>query len=170
MLWGWQIFSTPSPEARQLRASLTPLPAPLNDSQLKNLAVNSSEDSLTAALIKQTHSQLKWLASLPPDWPLPYGQRLLSQSQVLCPGNPEVARMQVEWQQQITGETLPASVLNGWHEGMAKLQIQTDRLNALDESRGKYMTVSELKTAEYSITRTNPEFIRPFIKEILCKR
>lgn len=153
MLWGWQIFSTPSPEARQLTASLTPLPAPLNDGQLKELAVNSSEDRLAAALIKKTRNQLKWLISLPPGWSLQYGQKLITQSRALWPDNPEVARMQMDWQQQIAGETLPASALNGWHEGMSKLQALGDRLNALDEKRGKYMTVSELKTAVYSITR-----------------
>lgn len=126
MVWGWQIFSTPSPEVQQLTTSLTPLPVPLNDSQLKHLAANSSEDRPAATWIKQTRSQLKWLASLPPDWSLQYGQRLITQSRTLWPDNPEVARMEAEWQQQMQRESLPPAALNGWHEGMTKLQALAD--------------------------------------------
>ncbi len=153
MVWVWQIFSTPSPEVQHLAASLTPLPAPLNDSQLKHLAADSSEDRLAATWIKQTRSQLKWLESLPPDWSLQYGQRLITQSRTLWRDNPDVARMETEWQQQMQRESLPPAALNGWHEGMTQLQALADRLDTLDEKRGKYMTVSELKTAVFSITR-----------------
>lgn len=125
MVWGWQIFSTPSPEVQQLTASLTPLPVALNDSQLKHLVANSSEDRPAATWIKQTRSQLKWLASLPPDWSLQYGQRLITQSRTLWPDNPEVARMEAEWQ-QMQRESLPPAALNGWHEGMTKLQALAD--------------------------------------------
>ncbi|WP_284443823.1 VasL domain-containing protein, partial [Escherichia coli] len=33
-----------------------------------------------------------------------------------------------------------------WNEGMTRLQLLAERLNRPDEQRGKYMTVSELKT------------------------
>lgn len=43
--------------------------------------------------------------------------------------------------------------LNGWHQGMMQLQQLADRLNGLDEKHGKYMTVSELKSQVFGITR-----------------
>ena len=36
--------------------------------------------------------------------------------------------------------------MTGWNEGMTRLQLLAERLNRPDEQRGKYMTVSELKT------------------------
>lgn len=41
--------------------------------------------------------------------------------------------------------------MTGWNEGMTRLQQLAERLNRLDEQRGKYMTVSELKTEVFGI-------------------
>jgi len=41
--------------------------------------------------------------------------------------------------------------LNGWHSASAQLQQLADKLNGLDEQRGKYMTVSQLKSSVFSI-------------------
>ena len=49
---------------------------------------------------------------------------------------------------------LPAENLTGWSEGMLQLQRLADQLNALDEQKGKYLTVSELKTAVFAITQS----------------
>lgn len=40
--------------------------------------------------------------------------------------------------------------MTGWNEGMTRLQQLAERLNRLDEQRGKYMTVSELKSVVFS--------------------
>jgi type VI secretion system protein VasL len=45
---------------------------------------------------------------------------------------------------------LPAENLNGWYQGMTTLHKLSDRLNGLDEQKGKYMTVSELKSVVFS--------------------
>ncbi len=44
--------------------------------------------------------------------------------------------------------------LNGWHQGMAQLQQLTNKLNALDEQKGKYMTVSELKSDVFAMSQS----------------
>jgi type VI secretion system protein VasL len=49
---------------------------------------------------------------------------------------------------------LPAENLTGWSEGMQQLQRLADQLNALDEQKGKYLTVSELKTAVFAIMQS----------------
>ena len=58
--------------------------------------------------------------------------------------------MALHWQQQLNAAALPTDRLNGWHEGMTALQKLSDRLNGLDEKKGKYMTVSELKSVVFS--------------------
>lgn len=58
-----------------------------------------------------------------------------------------------EWQQQLNAAALPTENLNGWHEGMSQLQQLSHKLNRLDGQKGKYMTVSELKSVVYSATQ-----------------
>lgn len=57
----------------------------------------------------------------------------------------------LQWQQQLDAATLSTENLNGWHQGMTRLQQLADQLNALDEKRGKYITVSELKSATFDM-------------------
>lgn len=44
--------------------------------------------------------------------------------------------------------------LKGWHQGMIKLQQQSDRLNGLDEQKGKYVMVLKLKSVVFSIMQS----------------
>ena len=46
---------------------------------------------------------------------------------------------------------LPAQNLAAWHQGMMKLAQLSERLNGLDEQKGKYITVSELKSAVFGM-------------------
>ncbi|WP_323127875.1 VasL domain-containing protein, partial [Klebsiella quasipneumoniae] len=48
----------------------------------------------------------------------------------------------------------PAEHLTGWAEGMRQLQRLAGQLNALDEQKGKHLTVSELKTAVFAIMQS----------------
>ena len=65
---------------------------------------------------------------------------------------PEQAKALVQqWQQQINISVLPVDKTNGWHEGMTQLQALADKLNALDGQKGKYITVSELKSQVFGM-------------------
>lgn len=55
------------------------------------------------------------------------------------------------WQKSVRSRALPEEAMTGWNEGMVRLQLLAERLNRLDEQRGKYMTVSELKTEVFGI-------------------
>ncbi len=46
---------------------------------------------------------------------------------------------------------LPAQNLAAWHQGMMKLAQLSERLNGLDEQKGKYITVSELKSSVFGM-------------------
>lgn len=81
-----------------------------------------------------------------------YARKLTEQVQALWPK--EAKPLVQQWQQQLNASTLPAEQLNSWNLGMITLQKLSDRLNGLDEQKGKYMTVSELKSAVFSIRQS----------------
>ncbi|WP_286185723.1 VasL domain-containing protein [Escherichia ruysiae] len=145
MVWGWQYFHRSDPLQAQLTASLTPLPAILTPEQLDILRQQSS---LPQTLITQTQQQLALLDKLPPDWLITRERQLVEQAQSIWPERAKP--LMQRWQQQLNVATLPTGNLNGWHQGMMTLQKLSERLNGLDEHKGKYMTVSELKSVVYS--------------------
>ena len=145
-VWGWQYLHRPKPLQTQLAASLVPFPVPLSSEQLDLLR---QQTPLPQDLIAQTQQQLARLDKLPPDWDIAYGRKLIKQVQVLWPKQAETLVQQ--WQQQINISVLPVDTMNGWHKGMAQLQALTDKLNALDGQRGKYITVSELKSQVFGM-------------------
>ena len=77
----------------------------------------------------------------------------MHQAQTLNPQDPATDNMATAWQQQMSALALPADTMGGWQVGMAQLQQLTARLNALDGQRGKYITVSELKSVVYDVTQ-----------------
>ncbi|WP_208950376.1 VasL domain-containing protein [Rahnella sp. ChDrAdgB13] len=144
-VWGWQYLHRPDPLQTQLASSLTPLPAILTPSQLNTLRQQSHPPQ---ALIAETQLQLARLDKLPPDWNIDYSRQLVEQAQVLWPE--QAKPLMQQWQQQLNASALSAENLDGWHQGMTKLQQLGDKLNGLDEQKGKYMTVSELKSVVFS--------------------
>ena len=147
--WSWHFLHRPDPLQTQLAASLAPFPAPLTSEQLGMLR---QQTPLPQDLIAQIQQQLARLDKLPPDWNIDYSRQLTEQAQTLWPE--QAKPMMQQWQQQLSVAALPTELLNGWHEGMTKLQQLSDRLNGLDEQKGKYMTVSELKSAVFSIRQS----------------
>lgn len=145
-VWSWHFLHRPDPLQNQLAASLAPFPAPLTSEQLGMLR---QQTPLPQDLIAQTQHQLARLDKLPPDWDIAYSRKLIEQVQVLWP---EQAKTLVQqWQQQINISVLPVDKTNGWHEGMTQLQALADKLNALDGQKGKYITVSELKSQVFGM-------------------
>jgi len=144
-VWGWHYLHRPEPLQARLAASLAPLPSVLSPKQRETL---HQQTPLSEILITDTQQQLTRLNQLPPDWALNYSRQLLEQAQALWP---EQAKPMVQrWQQQLDASALPIENLNGWHQGMTTLQKLSDQLNGLDEKKGKYMTVSELKSVVFT--------------------
>ncbi|QUY50020.1 type VI secretion system ImpA family N-terminal domain-containing protein [Serratia plymuthica] len=153
--WCWHALHRPDPLQTQLAASLAPLPAILTPEQLDTLRQQSPPPE---TFIADTQQRLVRLGQLPPDWNIAYSRQLVEQAQTLWP---EQAKPLIrQWRQRLNGSVLPAEKLNGWHQGMTTLQQLSDRLERLDEQKGKYMTVSELKsvvfTAMQSFNRATP--------------
>ncbi|HHL2502305.1 TPA: VasL domain-containing protein [Yersinia enterocolitica] len=145
-VWGWHVLHRPDLLQTQFAASLAPLPAILTPEQLDMLRQQSP---LPQTVIAQTQQQLARLDKLPPDWDIDYSRKLVEQAQVLWPE--QAKPLSQQWLRQLNAASIPIENLNGWHQGMTTLQKLTDRLNALDEKRGKYMTVSELKSAVFEM-------------------
>ncbi|KLF40966.1 hypothetical protein YA34_23755 [Klebsiella aerogenes] len=147
--WGWQAMAKPEPEQRQFALSLAPLPTVLSPDQLRSFSQHAPPAD---GGIKQTRQQLSDLAQLKPNWAIDYSEQLVQQAQVLWPE--QAKTLSSQWRQQIIAAALPAENLTGWYQGMQQLQQLTQRLDALDEQKGKYMTVSELKSAVFAITQS----------------
>ncbi|WP_202301009.1 VasL domain-containing protein [Dryocola clanedunensis] len=150
-LWGWHYLHRVDDASRALTASVTALPQALNHEQLHTLQQAQGHKPDPATWLKRTSTQLDALARLSPDWTLRYGNALLGQAQALWPESKEVAAMRQQWQQQLAVNALPANALNGWHNGMTQLQSLSDKLDALDGQKGKYITVSELKSMVFGM-------------------
>ncbi|WP_144882821.1 VasL domain-containing protein [Leclercia adecarboxylata] len=148
-VWGWQAMHQPDPVQAQFTASLAPLSVTLSPAQLQAMQNNplSAETGLS-----QTAQQLARLAQLKPDWVVSYGGQLVQQALTLWPE--QAKPLALQWQQQIAAQALPSENLSGWYQGMTRLQQLANELNALDEKRGKYMTVSELKSQVFAITQS----------------
>lgn len=99
-------------------------------------------------------NQVDWIMNLPPGWRLRYGQGLIVQAKALWPNDPATRVLVQRWEQYQVARTLPASQLRGWHDGMKQLHALSAKLDALDHQKGKYLTVSELKTMIWQITNS----------------
>ena len=153
--WSWQAWHDNQPETL-IDASLSPLPVVLSASE-QDAMIEGNAAALQAqgrGITERTRRQLDTVARLSPDWALDYGFALVAQTQRLWPHQPATAALEKQWQQQVEANALPETHLQGWHQAMTQLQALTAQLNSTDGQRGKYLTVSELKSSVFAITQT----------------
>lgn len=149
----WQSLSSPQLE-EVLLARAAPLPMPLTTKsmdELKNQASDIEWARLAEPVLQASAAQLDQLAYLPPLWAQGQGDALLAQAQQLWPANPEVKRLSALWQQQRETGAAPLVELKHYALAQERLRQLAERLNGLDEKKGRYMTVSELKTVVFAI-------------------
>lgn len=150
-LTGWHYAHRVDDATGALAASIAPLPQALSSAQIQALQQSDTAKPDPEGWLKNASLQLDTLAALPPDWAYQYGNGLLAQANALWPGSPEVAEVNQKWKQRMAANALPESALTGWHDGMQQLQALADRLNTLDGQKGKYITVSELKSSVFEM-------------------
>ncbi|URN97475.1 type VI secretion system ImpA family N-terminal domain-containing protein [Leclercia adecarboxylata] len=139
---GWRVMQQPEP----VQKPLTPLPTALTGEQLHQ-SPHSAENGII-----ETQQQLARLMALKPDWSLSYGDYLVEEALRLWPEQGK--SLAQKWQQQKVSVALAPENLTGWYEGVTQLEQLAARLNALDEQKGKYMTVSELKSAVFAVLQS----------------
>lgn len=147
--WGWTTFFRPDPAEARLAATLSPLPVALSTEQQTVLRQKSLPPEPG---IKQTQQQLERLAQLKPDWAVSYGDNLVQQALTLWPE--QAIPLESQWRRQLNTAAFPVDSLSGWYQGMEQLQQLANRLNSLDEQKGKYITVSELKSAVFTMMQS----------------
>ncbi|MNG01386.1 ImpA domain protein [compost metagenome] len=133
---------------------MAPLPKALSAPQLQTLRQDKADWLASIEYPQAAQQQLTQLTHLSPDWAIDYGNQLVGHVQTLWPQSSMAQQMVAHWQQQQQDSAMPLESLAGWHQGMTQLQQLTSRLNGLDGQRGKYMTVSELKSAVFAITQS----------------
>ncbi|ECU9385918.1 hypothetical protein CKQ16_21795 [Salmonella enterica subsp. enterica serovar Newport] len=151
VLWGVSTLRAPTEAEQQLNAVLAPLPEPLTPEALIALRGSATANAQAEVWLARTQKQLEVLAAQPPDMAQAAARTLLFQTEVLWPERS--APLTTQWRRHLEASALPAAELEGWYQGMQQLQQLTTRLNRLDEQKGKYMTVSELKSQVFAITQ-----------------
>ncbi|AYN27039.1 hypothetical protein D8682_08595 [Buttiauxella sp. 3AFRM03] len=154
LLYGWNVWHQQSPEQVQLQALVAPPPAVLSAAQIQQLQQQKPAWLNDGAWLEAVQQRLVQLTRFPPDQALNEGNQLVRQTQALWPTSPQALHMAIRWQQHLNDTAIPAASLSDWHQGMVGLQQLADRLNGLDEKRGKYMTVSELKSVVFAIQQS----------------
>jgi len=139
--------------AMQLTATLPVLPKPLNPQALETLKSQQADmlNREAPALIAAMQKQVDQLAKLSPRWAQNTGMQLVKQTQILWPENPATEQLAKKWSLQMNASAIPLENLDGWNQANTQLQQLADKLNGLDEQRGKYMTVSQLKSSVFAI-------------------
>ncbi|CNL10637.1 VasL domain-containing protein [Yersinia aleksiciae] len=149
----WQSLSS-NPLREALLTSVAPLPAPLAAKSIDELRKQTSDAELArlaGPVLQGSGTQLEQLTQLPPLWAQMRGDGLLAQAQQLWPASQEVNRLSALWQQQREAGAAPLVELKHYALAQERLRQLAERLNGLDEKKGRYMTVSELKTVVFAI-------------------
>ncbi|MBU9808970.1 type VI secretion system ImpA family N-terminal domain-containing protein [Rahnella sp. SL6] len=141
------------PSGEQLMATLPVMPKPLNAQTLETMKNQQAEmlHREAPAYLAAMQQQTRQLATLSPRWAQDTGSHLVSQALMLWPDNPATAALAKSWAQQLNANAVPLENLSGWQQANTQLQQLADKLNGLDEQRGKYMTVSQLKSSVFAI-------------------
>lgn len=168
--WGIISFRLSGTE-QVLQNMVRPLPQLMEPGQLAKLQQADHRAELTRledSMVHASGEQLLRLDALPPLWALNYGTVLVQQLRALWPVSPQVKQLAQQWQQQREAQALPKAAMEDWHQAQTRLQKLADKLNSLDEQRGRYITVSELKSVVFAVqqpmNRTPPleELLRQF--------
>ncbi len=101
--------------------------------------------------LKALDEKLSAMAMLPPLWKEQQGRELILAAQTLWPEAEAVTQIREREQQRREALAIPSASLGDWHLAQQRLEALTQRLNALDERRGRWLTGSELKTAIFDI-------------------
>ncbi|TDB45357.1 VasL domain-containing protein [Photorhabdus khanii] len=165
--WGNGLRQAP-PLAQALQMTTQPLPQtllPVQLAELRHLDNAVLLNQLQEKTLAASRAQLAGLDALPVLWRLTYGAQLLHQLRTLWPASQTVQAMVKQWQQQREATALPVSELENYHLAQSRLQQLTERLDTLDEKRGRYLTGSQLKSMVFGIQQ--PLARTPPLEELL---
>ena len=85
------------------------------------------------------------------EYPAPPWGRIISPGRQLWPHSDRINGLADEWRRQRLANTISEEDLGGFFLAQTRLEQLAQRLNALEKSKGSYMTVSALKSAVFAI-------------------
>ena len=146
-------YLTHSSESERLLASaMPPLPISLNENE--QLLIRKDADMDAARWINMIRMQTESLDAAGIGRSGDYSAGLALQVARLWPLEKATTSLLSEVSSRRQAAVIPVEKAKAWQQGMAKLNALKERLDALDEKRGRYLTVSELKTALFSASQT----------------
>lgn len=104
-------------------------------------------NKIQAEIVPVMHEQLLWLSSRTPQHWMMQGEMVSQRLEALSPGNSASA----VWRKTMQEKAGSVTISEHWRQGMAALTQIEERLEKSENSRNRYLTVSELKTAVYRI-------------------
>lgn len=130
-----------------------------NEKQTEILAAIENQQML------QSEDYINQINQAPVLWLLEQGKALLMLNQQLWHDS-KMAQDQLDtWRKTREANAASLEILSGYHQAKIQLEDLVERLNQLDNSKGKYLTGSELKTAVFSIQQ--PLIQSPPLEELL---
>ncbi|XBS71763.1 VasL domain-containing protein [Acerihabitans sp. KWT182] len=153
---GYMFFQASAVDSlkQTLLATVQPLPAPLSPSRIMSLEQDyppSERAQAKPGITQATRERLDQIAHLSPLWAHHHGDGLLAQARQLWPYSEEINAMASGWQRQRLANATPEEELTGFSLAQTRLKQLEQQLNALEQSKGRYMTVSALKSAVFAI-------------------
>ncbi|WP_213992549.1 VasL domain-containing protein [Sodalis sp. dw_96] len=151
-----------------LLATTQPLPTALSPRRVNALEQQYSpakRAQIKPALIQATRGRLEQLAGLSPLWAHHHGDGLLAQARQLWPYSGGINAMSADWHGQRLANATPEEDLANFFLAQTRLEQLGQRLKVLEQSKGRYMTVSALKSAVFEIQQ--PLLRTPPLEELL---
>lgn len=142
----------PSESERLLASAMPPLPISLNENEQSLIRKDADID--VARWTNMIRMQTESLDAAGIGRSGDYSAGLALQVARLWPQEKATASLLSEVSSRRQAAVIPAEKAIAWKQGIDKLNALKERLDTLDEKRGRYLTVSELKTAIYSASQT----------------
>ncbi len=137
-----------------LLATTQPVPAALSPHRIDALEQQYSpakRGRVKSAVIPATAGRLEQLAGISPLWAHHHGDGLLSQARQLWPHSEQINTLETEWHRRRLANAAPEEDLAYFFLAQTRLEQLAQQLSTLEQSKGRYMTVSALKSAVFAI-------------------
>lgn len=151
LAWKWLATQSLS---QTLLSATRPLPTVLPSRQLELLELQYPPGKRAPALepvLEGTAILLEQLNTLSPLWVHHHGDALLAQLHQFWPGNTFIDGLASGWRRQRLANASTPEELGDYLLAREHLDALAQRLNTLDEVKGRYMTISALKSAVFAI-------------------
>lgn len=145
---GWLYARQPGENTHMLSAAVPALPHPLTEEQ--RAGIRQDRRISAAEWINTIKTQAERLDAAGIGRAGSYSADVVLLAGSIWPAEELTRRLLTDALARREAMTISPEAAGAWQQGMEKLSLLSEKLNALDEKRGHYLTVSELKSAIFS--------------------